>query len=631
MSVVNPTQETVPNATIDPIDREQVTVRFVGDSGDGIQLAGAQFTAAAAMFGHGVFTVPDVPTEIRAPAGALAGVTGFQVSLCHGTASTPGDRVDVLVAMNPAALRTSLEDMASGGLIIANADAFIAEELSKAGYETNPLNDGTLIGYRVVAAPLNQLNRSAVAHLTLSAREADRCRNFFALGLVFKLFDLQPEPTLRWIRARFAKNPVVLEANSASLRAGYHHGETTSLPTFRVATSQLPAGRYRRLSGVDGLALGLVAAAESAQLPLVFACCPSHPASELLHVMAALKSHDVRCPQSEDEIAAAAMAIGAAFGGAIGVAATSGPGHSLQSEAIGLAVMAELPCVVIDLQRGGPSTGMPTKTEQADLLQALFGRHGESPLVVLAPSSPANCFSMAYEAVRLAIRYMTPVVLLGDVYLTIAAETWRIPSVEELPGIVVTRPAGKLQGQNGRPFLPYDRNDHLARPWAIPGTQGLEHRIGGLEKERATGHVNYDPLNHERMCELRKSKIAGIAKDVPSLEVHGAPSGELLVLGWGSTEGAITSAVGRARAKGFAVSSAHFRYLNPLPANTADVLSRFRHVLAPELNHGQLSLLLRSQFRIEMIEFHKLQGRPFLVSEIEAKIEEVFCPESRHP
>lgn len=605
--------------------RDQVTIRFAGDAGDGMQLAGAQFTIASALAGNGVFTLPDFPAEIRAPAGALAGVSGFQIHVGNRPACSPGDSVDVLVAMNPAALKTYVNDMTVDGLVIVNADAFFLEELQMAGYAANPLEDGSLSKLRVLALPLTKLNRDAVAQVSLTPRESDRCRNFFALGLVFWLFERSLEPTLNWIRAKFAKNPAMLEANSRSLKAGYSYGDTTAaMPAqFRMSTANLPPGKYRSLTGTTGLALGLVSAARMADLPLVFACCPAHPATELMHAMADLKQHDVRCPQAEDEIAALGMALGATFGGALGVTASSGPGLSLQSEALGLAVMAELPCVVIDLQRGGPSTGLPTKTEQSDLLQALFGRHGECPLIVVAPSSPADCFSMAYEAVRLAIRHMTPVVLLSDLYLAIAAEPWRIPAPAELPAIDVRRPSAP-HGADSAPFLPFGRDERLARPWAVPGTPGLEHQIGGLEKEAGTGHVSYDPLNHEQMIQLRARKIMQAAADVPNLTVHGPEAGGLLVLGWGSTKGAIDLAVERARAKGLSVAAAHLRYLNPLPKNTKDVLNRYRTILVPELNSGQLSWLLRAQLDVKPVGLCKVQGRPFLIREIEEKIDELL-------
>ncbi|MBI3407722.1 MAG: 2-oxoacid:acceptor oxidoreductase subunit alpha [Planctomycetes bacterium] len=618
--------ESVPPAPVPPArvpveERAQATVRFAGDSGDGMQLAGAQFTSASAHAGNLVFTLPENPTEIRAPAGSLAGVSGFTIHFGAHSTRTAGDRVDVLVAMNPAALKVNHPALQPGGLAIVNADAFAPDEWTKAGYDANPLEDGSLAGVRLAALPINKLSRAAIARIKLSPREAERCRNFFALGMVYWLFDRPTEPTLRWIRAKFAMNPAVLEANSLSLMAGYRFGETNPVVPFRfrVPKANFAPGKYRKLTGNEGLALGLVSAAHRAERPLVFASCPIHPASELMHEMAELKRFDVRCPQAEDEIAALGLALGASFGGAIGVTATSGPGLSLQSEMLGLAVMAELPCVIVDLQRGGPSTGLPGKTEQADLLQALFGRHGECPLVVLAAATPSDCFALAYEAVRLAVRYMTPVILLGDLYLSAAAEAWRIPAVDDLPAIETPH-----LDANGSAFQPNLRDQRLARPWAIPGVPGFEHRIGGLEKNVETGYVSSDPDNHERMVHLRARKIAQIADELPALAVAGPESGDLLVLGWGSTQGAIQSAVERAQTSDLAVAAAQLRYLNPMPKNTAELLSRYKKVLVPELNGGQLSLLLRARFGVESIGLCKIQGEPFTVGEIEMKIAEIL-------
>lgn len=605
-------------------ERRAVTVRLAGDSGDGMQLAGAQLTLASALAGNAVSTLPDFPAEIRAPAGSLAGVSGFQVHFSSGGPLTPGDKLDALVAMNPAALRAHLRDLETGGVLVVNRDAFAPAELEKAGYAANPLVDGSLSAYRLISVPMAGLNRVAVADLKLTPREADRCKNFFALGLVYWLYERPLEPTLRWVKSKFGQNPAVRDANARTLRAGYNFGETTGvLPVhYRVKPADLPPGRYRKLTGSEGLALGLAAAADRAGLPLLFGGHPSTPSAEILHLFAGMKRHGVRTFQAEDETAAASAAVGAAFGGALGATATSGPGLCVMAETVGLAVMAELPLVVLDVQRAGPSTGMPTKTEQSDLLQALFGRNGECPVVVLAPSSPADCFAVAFEAARLAIAYMTPVLVLADGHLAVGAEAWRVPKAADLPAIVVTRPAG-----GGEAFLPYKRDERLVRPWAVPGTPGLEHRTGGLEKEDQTGDVSYDPQNHERMTRARAAKVAGIAADLPELTVDGPAEGDLLVAGWGSTSAAISEAVRRVRERGGRVAHAHFRSLHPLPRNTGDVLRRYRRLLVPELNGGQLFLLLRAAFLTDGTGLHKVQGRPFTAGEIEAKIEECLRTE----
>jgi 2-oxoglutarate ferredoxin oxidoreductase subunit alpha len=606
---------------------EAVTIRFAGDSGDGMQLAGTRFTDASAVLGNDISTLPDYPAEIRAPAGTLPGVSGFQVHFASYDIHTPGDILDALVVMNPAALKTNIKDLRPGGILIVNTDAFTPSDLSKAGYQNNPLEDGSLSAYRVIRVPMNRLNREALAEVKLSPREADRCKNFFALGLVYWLYERPLEPTLRWIREKFKKNPAVLEANSRTLKAGYHYGEITeALPVhYRVPKARLKPGRYRKITGNEALALGLVAATQLANLPLVYASYPITPASDILHALAEMKRFGVCTIQAEDEIAAIGVAIGASFGGALGVTATSGPGICLKSEAIGLAVMTELPVVIIDVQRGGPSTGLPTKTEQADLLQAMFGRNGECPVAIVAPASPADCFHMVFEAVRLAVSYMCPVFLLSDGYLANGAEPWLIPNLAELPRIQVQHPTTPNSNGNGEArFLPYKRDERLVRPWAIPGTPGLEHRIGGLEKEDVTGNVSYDPLNHEHMVRVRAQKIANIAQDIPELEVFGPPEGDLLVVGWGGTHGAIRTAVERAQRKGYAVAHAHLRYLNPMPRNTGEVLRRYRRVLVPELNAGQLRLLLRGYYLVDALGLNKVQGKPFLVSEIENKIYELL-------
>jgi 2-oxoglutarate ferredoxin oxidoreductase subunit alpha len=637
MTVLNPST-TRTHHPIPVQDVTEATIRLAGDSGDGMQLAGTQFTHTSAMLGNDISTLPDYPAEIRAPAGTLAGVSGFQIHFSSTDIHTPGDQLNTLVAMNPAALKTNLKDLEAGGILIVNADAFGKGDLHKAGYDSNPLEDGSLKNYRLLSVPITKLNREAVAELKLSTREADRCKNFFALGLVYWLYERSLEPTLRWIAAKFAKNPGVQEANARALKAGYNYGETTeAMPVhYRVTRAKIPPGRYRKITGNEALAIGLVAASKQSGLPLVYASYPITPASDILHALADLKRYGVRTLQAEDEIAAIGAAIGASFAGALGVTGTSGPGICLKSEAIGLAVMTELPVVIIDVQRGGPSTGLPTKTEQADLLQAMFGRNGECPACIIAPCSPSDCFHAAFEAVRLAVGFMTPVFLLSDGYLANGAEPWLIPDPTKLPKIPVhfAQPRagsngngnghGNGHGHSAAVFHPYERDARLVRPWAVPGTPGLEHRIGGLEKEDVTGNVSYDPANHEHMVRTRAQKIANIAQAIPELTVMGPPEGDLLVLGWGGTYGSIVTACQRAQHKGLKVAHAHLRYLNPMPRNTGEVLKCYRKVLVPELNGGELRLLIRSTYLIDAVGLNKVQGKPFLVSEIEAKIEELL-------
>jgi 2-oxoglutarate ferredoxin oxidoreductase subunit alpha len=616
---------------------ESVTIRFAGDSGDGMQLAGTQFTNTSALAGNDIATFPDFPAEIRAPAGTLAGVSGFQVHFASADIHTPGDALDALVAMNPAALKTNLKDLQPGGILVVNTDGFGVSDLDKAKYKSNPLEDGSLKGYRVVRVAVTKLTREAVAECKLSTREADRCKNFFALGLVYWMYERSLEPTLKWIREKFAKNPQYVEANIRALKAGYNYGETVEvMPVqYRVAKARIAPGTYRKITGNEAIVLGLVAATQLAGKQLVYASYPITPASSILEGLAEMRRYGVKTFQAEDEIAAAGVAIGASYGGAVGVTGTSGPGVCLKSEAIGLAVMTELPLVVVDVQRGGPSTGLPTKTEQADLLQAMFGRNGECPAAILAPQTPADCFDMAFEAVRIATRFMCPVFLLSDGYLANGSEPWKIPSPDRLPRIQIahaTQPNGA--GWNGPAhengaaepgrFLPYRRDEFLSRPWAVPGTPGLEHRIGGIEKQDVTGNVNYEPANHEHMVRTRAQKIANIAQTIPDLAVTGSADAELLVIGWGGTYGSITTACERARRKGLKVAQAHLRYLNPMPKNTAEVLARFKKVLVPELNGGQLSWLLRAKYLTPAEGLNKVQGRPFLVSEIETAIEKML-------
>jgi 2-oxoglutarate ferredoxin oxidoreductase subunit alpha len=613
--------------TVPVEERASMTVRLAGDAGDGMQLAGIQFSRTTALVGNTVCTLPESPAEIRAPVGSLSGVAGYQIHFGSCDVFTPGDRLDVLVAMNPAALRMSLKDLAPGGVLIVDRDAFDEDNLLKAGYASNPLGDGSLAGYRLAAVPITALNRNAVSLMRPTPREADRCRNFFALGLVSWLFERPLGPTLGWIQDKFAKNLDVLEANGRSLKAGFNYAETSPLlpVRYRVGPAPIPPGRYRKVSGNEALALGLVAAAEVADLPLLFAAAPTAPSGEVLHHLAGMKRFGVRTFQAEDSIAAVGAALGAAFAGGLSATAMSGPGVSLSSETVGLAVMSELPLVILSVQRGGPSTGLPNKTEQADLLQALFGRHGECPAAVLAPRSPADCFAIVYEAARLAIGFMTPVFVLSDTYLANGAEPWRIPRKEELPSIVAVhadRPNGEKEG---RPvFLPYLRDARLVREWAIPGTPGLEHRIGGLEKEDITGDVSYDPADHEQMVQTRAQKIANIAQAIPLLDVDGPDEGDLLVVGWGGTYGAIAAAVQNARKLGLSVGHAHLRYLNPMPSNTGEVMRRYKKILVPELNRGQLRTLLRAEFLVDAVGLNKVQGQPFLVGEIEVKIREIL-------
>jgi 2-oxoglutarate ferredoxin oxidoreductase subunit alpha len=611
---------------------ESITIRFAGDSGDGMQLAGTQFTNTAAVLGNDIATFPDFPAEIRAPAGTLAGVSGFQVHFSSTDIHTPGDVLNALVVMNPAALKTNLRDLEPGGVLIVNTDSFGTSDLTKAKYKVNPLEDGSLNGYRVVRVPVAKMTVEAVSEFKLSPREADRCKNFFALGLVYWMYERPLEPTLKWIREKFGKNPQYVNANSAALKAGYNYGETVeAMPVqYKVAKAKIAPGTYRKITGNEALVIGLVCAANSAGKPLVYASYPITPASGVLEGLADLRRYGVKTFQAEDEIAAAGVAIGASFGGAIGVTGTSGPGVCLKSEAIGLAVMTELPLVIVDVQRGGPSTGLPTKTEQADLLQAMFGRNGECPVAIVAAQSPADCFDIAYEAVRLATRFMCPVFVLSDGYIANGAEPWKLPKLDALPKIDIRHPTGPNSdgtqfhengtGAGGR-FLPYKRDEYLSRPWAVPGTPGLEHRIGGIEKQDVTGNVNYEPANHEHMVHTRWQKVENIARVIPELEVTGDADADLLVIGWGGTYGSITTAVERSRRKGRKVAQAHLRYLNPMPRNTEAVLKRYKKILVPELNGGQLCWLLRAKYLAPAESLSKVQGRPFLVSEIEAAIE----------
>ena len=619
MSVTSTKINTTPKKSV--VELENATIRFAGDSGDGMQLTGTQFTNTSAIFGNDTSTLPDFPAEIRAPAGSLPGVSGFQVNFSSRDIRTPGDQPNVLVTMNPAALKVHLSDLAPGGIIIVNTNSFAPLNLKKAGYESNPLEDGSLAGYRVIQVPLSELNANALKNVSLARKEVDRCKNFFALGLTYYLFDRPLDPTLEWIREKFKKNTVILEANTLALQAGYNYADTTEVFTthYRVRSANLTPGKYRNITGNEATAFGFIAAAEASKRPLFYASYPITPASDILHELSKHKNFGIKTFQAEDEIAAIGAAIGASFAGQLGLTGTSGPGVCLKSEAIGLAVMAELPVVIADIQRGGPSTGLPTKTEQADLLQAMYGRNGECPAIIVAPATPGDCFKMAFEAFRLATRFMSPVFFLSDGYLANGSEPWQIPSVEDLPDI-------EIQSRTDpEKFHPYLRDKvTLSRPWAIPGTPGLEHRIGGLEKQDVTGNVSYNPENHEYMVNLRAKKIAGVANFIPEVEVFGPTQGELLVVGWGSTYGAITSAVESMQEQGKSVSSIHLRYLNPFPKNLETVLSNFNKVLVPELNLGQLLTLIRARFLIKATGLQKVQGRPLKISELKDKIDQLL-------
>lgn len=605
-----------------PRELEAVTIRFAGDSGDGMQLVGSEFTRASATSGNDLATLPDYPAEIRAPTGTTAGVSGFQVQFGSREVFTPGDRPDVLVAMNPAALKVNLADMRGAGTLVLNTDAFTEKALQLAGYRTNPLEDGSLAGHTVHAIEIGKLTALALEGLGMTAKDIARCKNYYALGLMFWMYSRDIEPEIASIQAKFAKKePVYAEANVRAFRAGFHYGETAEILTqFRVPAAKIAPGRYRQVTGNQATALGLVTASRLGGVRLFLGSYPITPASEILHELSQLKNFGVVTFQAEDEIAGITSCIGAAFGGSLAVTNTSGPGLALKSEGLSLATMLELPLVVVDVQRGGPSTGLPTKTEQADLLFAMYGRHGECPVPIVCAWTPADCYDAAIEASRLALKYMTPVLLLTDGYLANGAEPWRIPELAELPRFAVKHRT-EVQG-----FQPYQRDPQtLARPWAVPGTPGLEHRIGGLEKDFVTGAISYDPANHEKMIQVRAQKVAGIAEDIPDLAIEGDPESDLLVVGWGSTYGFIAGAVKQARARGQRVAHAHFRHLNPFPKNTGEVLGRFKKVLVPEMNTGQLRALLRQEFFLDAVGLNKVQGKPFQISEIAAKIDELLA------
>jgi 2-oxoglutarate ferredoxin oxidoreductase subunit alpha len=591
---------------------DSVVIRFAGDSGDGMQLTGTQFTETSALAGNDLATFPDFPAEIRAPAGSLAGVSGFQVHISSQEVFTPGDEPDVLIAMNPAALKANLKDLKKAGVLILDSDAFNEKNLQRVGYKTNPVEDGTLNGYHVHQVDITGITLKSIEGSGLNQRAAVRCKNFFALGLVYWMYNRSLEHTLAWIDAKFKGKDDIAEANRRALKAGYHYGETVEVfaHTYQVDQASIEPGVYKNISGNEALALGLMAAAELSGLDPFLGSYPITPASDILHALSRHKHMGVRTFQAEDEIAAVAAAVGAAYSGALAITTTSGPGMLLKAEAINLALMLELPLVIIDVQRGGPSTGLPTKTEQSDLLMAMFGRNGESPLPIIAPRSPGDCFYAAIEAARIAVESMTPVILLSDGYIANGAEPWRIPNMAQIPPIEVKFHTDPTD------FKPYSRNDKLARPWAIPGTPGIEHRVGGIEKESITGNISYSPENHELMSRLRAEKVQKVAERYAPTEIYGDAEGELLVIGWGGTFGAIRAGVKSMRARGHKIGQVHLRNLNPLPNDLGAIMKKYKRVLVPELNLGQLSMLLRARYLIDARPYTKIQGKPFKESEI---------------
>jgi 2-oxoglutarate ferredoxin oxidoreductase subunit alpha len=608
------------------VELDRVVIRLAGDSGDGMQLTGNRFTSETASFGNDLSTLPNFPAEIRAPAGTLPGVSSFQLHFADHDIMTPGDAPDVLVAMNPAALKANLADVPGGGLLILDSDEFSPRNLAKVGYATNPLEDGSLDGWQVVSVPLTALTLDALADSGLGKKEAERSKNMFTLGLLSWMYHRPTEGTVRFLERQFRRKPEIAAANIAAFRAGYNYGETTEAfaVSYEVKPAPMAPGRYRNISGNQALAYGIVAAGQRSGLPVFLGAYPITPASDILHELSKHKAFDVRTFQAEDEIAGIGAALGAAFGGALGVTTTSGPGISLKSETIGLAVMTELPLLVIDVQRGGPSTGLPTKTEQSDLLQAMFGRNGEAPVPVIAPRSPGDCFDAALEAVRIALTYRTPVLLLSDGYLANGAEPWPIPTLDELPDLRVDF-ATEPNGEDGE-FLPYLRDpETLARPWAIPGTANLQHRIGGLEKADRTGNISYDPANHDLMTRTRQAKIDGISASLPPTEIDD-PDGDarVAVIGWGSTYGPIGAACRRIRRSGRSIAQLHLRHLNPLPADLGEILARYDRVICPEMNLGQLSLLLRARYLVDVESHTQVRGLPFRAAELASVFQDVI-------
>jgi 2-oxoglutarate ferredoxin oxidoreductase subunit alpha len=603
---------------------DQAVIRFAGDSGDGMQITGSQFTNTVALYGNDIATFPDFPAEIRAPAGTLPGVSGYQLHFSSNDVFTPGDAVDVLIAMNPAALKVNVADLKANGILIVNSDSFKENDLRKAQMTSNPLEDHSLDKFRLFSVELERLTRVALEHLGLDAKSMDRCKNFFALGMCYWLYNRSMDSTVRWIDDKFKNKPLLVEANKLAMKAGYSYCEATEAfqISYEIPPAQLAPGVYRNLSGNQALALGFVTASQKSGLRLFQGSYPITPASDILHELSQYKDFGVMTFQAEDEIAAITSSIGAAYAGALAITTTSGPGMALKTEAMGLAVAVEIPLVICDIQRGGPSTGLPTKTEQADLLQALFGRNSEAPIPIVAPATPSDCFWAAMEASRIAIKYMVPVILLSDGYLANGAEPWRIPDAADIPEIPV-RFATEPNSPGG--YLPYKRDpETLARPWAVPGTPGLEHRIGGLEKQDVTGNINYEPLNHEKMVRIRAAKVEAVAQDIPEIEPVGDAEGDLLIIAWGSTHGAITAAVKAQRAEGRRIGHVHLRHLNPLPTNLGEVIKRFKKVLVPELNMGQLLWVLRAKYLVDAVGLNKIQGRPFKQIELEQKIEEML-------
>ncbi len=615
-----------PSSTKSVVQIRDATVRLAGDSGDGMQLAGSQFTNTSALAGNDVATFPDYPAEIRAPKGTRAGVSGFQVHFSSSDVYTPGDRLDALVAMNPAAYVTNIGDLQKGGILIVNEDEFNKKNFDEAKIDKNPLDDPELAQrFRLIKVPMTKLGKAALDGLGLSSKEADRCRNFFAMGLLYWLYGRDMAATLRFIDQKFGSKPTIAEANRRTLKAGWNYGETTEafISSYRVDPAKLEPGEYRNLEGNVLMAWGLMAAARLSKKDLFLGSYPITPASDILHELSKYKHFGIHTFQAEDEIAAMASAIGAAFGGYMGITTSSGPGIALKTEGMGLALMLELPVLIINVQRGGPSTGLPTKTEQADLFQAILGRNGEAPIPVIAARSPSDCFEVAIEAWRVAVRFMTPVIILSDGYIANGAEPWRIPKFEDLEPIPVSHPGPREE--TDPPFMPYKRDDMLARPWAIPGTPGLMHRVGGIEKQDVTGNVNYDPENHQHMVHTRAKKVDNVALFVDPLTVNGPETGDLLVLSWGGTYGACKTAVEACQAEGSSVAHAHLRWVHPFPRNLGEVLSKYKKVLIPELNMGQLRTLVRSKYLIDAIGLNKIKGRPFDVAEVVEKIQEMLA------
>ena len=600
---------------------ERAVIRFAGDSGDGMQVTGSQFTNTVALYGNDIATFPDFPAEIRAPAGTLPGVSGYQLHFSSNEVYTPGDAVDVLIVMNPAALKMNIADLKANGILIVNSDAFAETDLRKAQMTSNPLEDHSLDKFRLFPVELERLTKVALEHLALDAKSVSRCKNFFALGMCYWLYNRSMDGTVRYIEDKFSKKPLLVEANKLAMKAGYSYCEATEAfqISYEIPPAQLEPGLYRNISGNQALALGFITASQKSGLKLFQGSYPITPASDILHELSQYKDFGVITFQAEDEIAAITSAIGAAYAGALAITTTSGPGMALKTEAMGLAIAVEIPLVICDIQRGGPSTGLPTKTEQADLLQALFGRNSEAPIPIVAAATPSDCFWAALEASRIAVKYMVPVIVLSDGYLANGAEPWKIPDLDSIPDFKVKFASDPVD------FKPYRRNpDTLARPWAVPGTPGLEHRVGGLEKQDVTGNINYEPLNHEKMVRIRAAKVEAIAQDIPDIVPEGDPTGDLLIVAWGSTHGAITAAVKSQREFGHRIGHVHLRHLNPFPRNLGDLLKRYKKVLVPELNMGQLLWLLRAKFLVNAIGLNKIQGRPFKQSELEHKISELL-------